>query len=152
MRKSVVTAVAIGASAALVGGMTLSTAEARTKKELNICWASDDPAPTVALPAVADGPSYRATDLTAGNCKAWDVRPGNYKFTVRNANAWLTEISTACNGLAGRETEELTIRVKRAGQEYRDYSFNTFLHGDIVTNVKKDRRTTIAAHLRCVAP
>ena len=127
MRKSMITAVAIGASTALVGGMALSTAEARTKKELNICWASDDPAPKVFLPAVADGPSYRASDLSAGNCKAWDVRPG-YLQVHRQGRQRLvpTPSVNACDTLRpGQRSQELTIRVKRAGQEYRDYTVAT---------------------------
>lgn len=145
MRKLVASGAVVAASAMVFSMVSIGSADARTKKELNICWASADS--SVALPVVADGPSYRTTRLAPGACKAWDVRPGAYKITVRDANAFLGEVASACDP---GDSPSLTIRVKRAGQEYRDYSIATFVNGNIVTNVKKDRRTTIAAHLRCL--
>lgn len=147
MGKFAKSAAAVVVSSGLVAGFTAMPAEAFTKKELKICWFNNTGDPVDAR-FVADGPSYRRVGLPSGLCKNWDVRPGQYKITLEDPEDFLADISAATCDPGFDET--FLIRVKRAGQQYRNYPFHTFVHGDIVTNVKKNRATTVAIQLKCV--
>ena len=140
-----------GAAVVLAGATTFSlmavgSADAFTKKELKICWANTSDAPGIDLLAVADGPSYRHNRLDSGECRSWDVKAGRYTLTVNNVNEFLQQISGACNS----GSPAVKIRIKRQGHARESWGLGAFLNGEIQTNVRENRSTSVAAHLRCV--
>ncbi len=148
MRKAAKMTLVGGVAAAVAStGLVAGSAEAFTQRELKVCWANTSATPGIDLLAVADGPSYRETSLDAGECVEWDVRPGRYDITVDDAAAFRDAVFAACPGPG---EPSLTIRVKRQGQGYRAYNLGALVNGKITTTVRKDRSTSIAAHLRCV--
>src|SRR5690349_8889427 len=92
MRKSAYSAAAVVSSVALlvVGAPTAS--QAFTQKELSVCYANSTPNTSQDIEFVADGPSYKTASFDAGDCTAWDVRPGQYKLTVEDVKELLNTL------------------------------------------------------------
>jgi len=181
MRKAARSALILGVSAALIAPVTMETAEARSKKELNLCWTSRPLISGLNLNITADGPSFRQRNFKSGECKAYDVRPGQYKMVVKNlddvaqalgdsgANQ-ITDGTEVCGALpAGMDFWErrLVAKVRRFNKTYTvnnshsiTDSFVIFFLGTggvqsveptFVTNVKKDRRTSVSYSVKCHA-
>lgn len=147
MRRGACAASAVVASVALLGpGIT--PAEARTAKELNICWVNEAPGGVLDLEVVADGPSYRTASLDDGDCLAWDVRPGQYKITVEDVGELRDAMNASCP--KKKEQPELTFTIKRQQDLYKSNFRELRTNGGLTTNVRKDRRTTVTAILTCV--
>ncbi len=122
-------------------------AQARTAKELNVCWVNRAPGSWLDLEIVADGPSFRTASLDAGDCIAWDVQPGQYKLTVEDVEEFRAAMAAAC----GRaRTPSLALNVKRQQDLYKA-GLREIRHGGLITHVRKDRRTTVTAILSCRA-
>jgi hypothetical protein len=148
MRRSIVSAVAVAGSLTLGAGVLATSSEAKTAKELNICWVNQTPNPILDLEVVADGPSYKTTTLDNGDCMAWDVRAGQYQFTVEDVQEFLTGIDVACPGDLSHSFFKVTI--KRMKESYKAFNPTAFANGSITTNVRKDRRTSVTAYLACI--
>lgn len=121
------------------------TADARTQKELNVCWVNGAPGEWLDLEVVVDGPSFRTASLDHGDCIAWDVAPGQYKLTVEDVEEFRAAMRAAC---AKPRIPSLKISVKRQQEVYRTGG-RELRNGGLVTNVRKDRRTTVLIELRC---
>lgn len=161
MRKSFYPAGAVVASVALLAVGAPTAAQADTQKELNVCWTNNATG-KMDLEAVADGPSYKTVSLDTGECQQWDVRPGQYKMAVDDTEDFLRGIQAECakygqthheDGGAGDPLvyPDLTIKIKRMGHSYKAYTLAALLHGEVTTNVKKDRRTLVSFVLNCSA-
>ncbi len=122
-----------------------TVAEARTQKELNVCWVNQAPGEWLDLEIVADGPSFKTASLDHGDCMAWDVRPGQYKLTVEDVEEFRAAMQAACG--RGR-TPALKITIKRQQDLYKA-GLRDIRNGGLITHVRKDRRTTVAAVLTC---
>ena len=146
MRRSIYAVAAVAGSFTLVAGVVAAPSSAYTQKELSVCWANSATSQVLDLEVVADGPSFKSFSMDDGECIAWDVRPGQYQFTVEDVDEFKAGMVAACPG----KTPSLQIRIKRAGDSYKAYNATSFLNGSITTNVKKDRRTGIAAELKCI--
>lgn len=147
MRRSIVSAVAVAGSLTLAAGVLAASSNAYTAKELNICWVNKAPGGVLDLEVVADGPSYKTASLDNGDCMAWDVRAGQYKFTVEDVDEFLKGIESAC---APNKKPLFRVTIKRMQDTYKASSPALFATGGITTNVKKDRRTSVTALLNCV--
>ena len=136
---------------AIVAGLSVGIpmpAQAMTQKELNICWVNDAPGGVQDLEVVADGPSFRTASLDNGDCMAWDVRAGQYKLTVEDVAEFLDAIRASCpkrKNLSPR----VTITVKRQGDLYKAYGPAVLKNGELTTNVRENRRTTVTVILAC---
>jgi hypothetical protein len=146
MRRVTRGAAVLVAGAATFSLVSVGSADAFTKKELKICWSNTSDAPGIDLLAVADGPSYRHNRLDSGECQSWDVQAGRYTLTVNNVNDFLNQISGACN----TGSPAVKIRVKRQGHARQVWDLGAFINGEVQTNVRNNRSTSVAAHLRCV--
>ncbi|MBA3745220.1 hypothetical protein [Sporichthya sp.] len=121
-------------------------AEARTLEELNVCWVNKAPGEWLDLEVVVDGPSFKTASLDNGDCMAWDVRPGQYKLTLEDLDEFQAAMQAAC----GRGLERrLTIFLKRQQDTYKT-DFRVLRDGGVLTNIRKDRRTTVTFVLKCV--
>lgn len=145
MRRRTYATVAVAGSLALGAGVLAAPSSAYTKKELNVCWANTAKG-VLDLEFVADGPSYKTFSLDHGDCSAWDVRPGQYKLTVEDVDEFVSGMAAEC----GVKSPSLKIRVKRMNDAYKAYPLAALLNGSITTNVKKDRRTSVLVHFKCV--
>ncbi|MBA3745221.1 hypothetical protein [Sporichthya sp.] len=158
MRKSAISAAAVLSSVALlsVGAPTVSQAATSfTQRELTVCWnnetpSADNPNFNMDLEAVADGPSYKSFSLDNGECVRWDVRPGQYKMTVEDMDEFLDDITDALDSCAADEDDRFQIRIKRMGDTYKAFNVAALLNGEVTTNVKKDRSTSISVNAYCV--
>jgi hypothetical protein len=137
----------IAVAASLLSIVAAPSAQARTPKELNVCWVNKAPGGVQDLEIVADGPSYRTASLDNGDCLAWDVRPGQYKITVEDIGEYIRAARASC----GKKRPSLTITVKRQQESYRVSGPVVFRNGGLTTEVRKDRRTSVTAMLTCVA-
>jgi hypothetical protein len=148
MRRSIVSAVAVAGSLTLGAGALAVSSEAKTAKELNICWNNQSANGAIDLEVVADGPSYKTASLDHGDCMAWDVRAGQYQFTVEDVQEFLDAINAdaACPGPL---TPDFRVTIKRMKDTYKAFNPVAFANGSITTNVKKDRRTSVTAYLGC---
>lgn len=148
MRNSARSAAAVAASVALLTVGAPTASQAYTEKELSICYVNKTPVPTLDLELVADGPSYKAASFDAGDCQAWDVRPGQYKVTFEDLDE-LYEASSAeyCQAdyYAG-----VQITIKRMHESYKVFNFSVVDNGAFSIDVKKDRRTSITFLVKCV--
>ena len=84
MRKSLYSAAVLAASTALVAGVTAVPAEARTFREMKVCWTAPDGSSGYPIKVVLDGPTSRQQNLASGVCKTWNVKPGAYKVIWAN--------------------------------------------------------------------
>src|SRR5689334_8884836 len=98
MRKLVGSAAVVVASATVFSMVSVGAADAFTKRELKSCWANTPGNPGLDLEPIADGPSFRSASLDAGECVAWDVRPGRYDITVDDASEFRDAVLAACPG------------------------------------------------------
>jgi len=133
------------ACAAVLMVVNATSAQAHTEKELNVCWVNQAPGEWLDLEIVADGPSFRTASLDSGECRAWNVRPGQYKLTVEDVEEFRDAMRAACG--RGR-APALTITVKRQQDVYKA-GFRDLRNGGLITHVRKDRRTTVTAVLTC---
>lgn len=147
MRKRAYSAAAVASSVALLTFGAPTASQAYTQKELNLCWSNASQTPSQDLEVVADGPSYKTFSLDTGSCMAWDVKPGQYKITLEDVDEFMQGFNASCPGPG---SPSLKITVKRQNTGYKAYPLAALLNGSITTNVKKDRRTTVSAYLRCV--
>ena len=146
MNSSLVPIVVV-ASVALLGLGVPTAAEARTAKELNICWVNKAPGGVLDLEVVVDGPSYKTASLDTGDCIAWDVRPGEYKITVEDVDELRDAVdATTC---PKKTDPQLKFTIKRQQELYKTNFRELRTNGGFTTNVRKDRRTTITGILTC---
>jgi hypothetical protein len=138
---------AITASIALLLGVA-PAADARTAKELNICWVNKAPDGVLDLEIVVDGPSYKTWSLDNGDCAAWDVRPGQYKITVEDVDQFRAAMKASCPDK--KKVPSLKFTIKRQQELYRTNFRELRNNGGFTTNVRKDRRTSVTAILTCV--
>lgn len=152
MRKSAISAAAVFSSVALlvVGAPTAS--QALTQNELQVCWVNDTVDKVQDLEAVLDGPSFKTVSLDAGDCQSWDVRPGQYKFTVEDLEEFQAAYGPSVTNCEGSQLGELFVTIKRMNDTYRAYNDAAFTNGEVTLNVKKDRFTGITVHLKCYDP
>ena len=122
-----------------------TAAQARTQKELNLCWVNKAVRDGLDLEVVADGPSFKTASLDDGDCIAWDVQPGQYKITVEDVDEFRSAMQAACG--RGR-TPSLGLTVKRQQDRYKS-GLREIRNGGLITNVRKDRRTTVTVALSC---
>jgi hypothetical protein len=145
MKKSAYSVAAVVTSVALLAAGAPAS-QAFTAKELSICWVNQTPNTVWDLEVVADGPAYRTATLDNGDCAAWDVRPGQYKFTFEDIEEFAASVEDACDELDAPAdyvyTPDLTIAIKRQGEAYRASNYATIANGGVRTDVKKDRRTS----------
>lgn len=139
---------ALAACLAFSSVVAAPNADARTRKELNVCWVNGAPGEWLDLEVVVDGPSFKTASLDHGDCVAWDVQPGQYKLTVEDVEEFRAAMRAAC---AKPRTPSLRISVKRQQEEYRTGG-RELRNGGLVTHVRKDRRTTVLIELRCARP
>lgn len=147
MRNFMRSLVLVVASLGLLGVGVPPAAEARTVEELNVCWVNKAPGEWLDLEVVVDGPSFKTASLDNKDCVAWDVRPGQYRLTVEDVGEFSTAMNAACGPKRDRR---LTIFLKRQQDTYKT-DFRALRTGGAVTNVRKDRRTTVTFVLTCVA-
>lgn len=154
MSKTAYSAAAVVASVAMLTVGTPTASQALTEKELSICWVNMTPNTVPDIEVVADGPSYKTASLDNGDCAAWDVRPGQYKFTFEDIEEFAASLQDACDELDAPAdfiyTPELTIAIKRQGEAYRAFNYAMIENGGVRTEVKKDRRTSVTVLLKCV--
>lgn len=154
MRKTICSATAMAGSAGLFVVGAPAASQAYTAKELSICWVNKVPGMVQDLEFVADGPSFKAASLDAGECVSWDVRPGRYKLTVEDVEEFLDAAQSGCEELPApietTNSPDLTIKIKRQGDAYKAWPEAAVLDGQVTTNVKKDRRTAVTVLLQCV--
>ena len=99
MRRSIISVVAVAGSLTLAAGGLAASSEAKTAKELNICWNNQSQNGALDLEVVADGPSYKTASLDNGDCMAWDVRrrpvPVHRRGRVRSSSPRSTPMRPA---------------------------------------------------------
>ena len=127
----------------------MPAAEARTAKELNICWVNQAPGEVLDLEVVVDGPSYKTASLDNGDCIAWDVRPGQYKITVEDVDELRDAMKASCPDEG--EAALAQVHDQAATGALQDELPGAPQQRGLVTNVRKDRRTTVTAILNCVS-
>lgn len=171
MRKTIRTAALIATSAALLTGVVDGTAQASTHRELNMCWSSRPALPNLGITVSADGPSFRQHHLDSGECRAFHVAPGQYKFVVNN----LADVQTALTQGDGTDVcgalpdgtnfwdRGVVAKVRRFNKTYRQVSSQTqFIffftptgvqaaEPTLITNVKANRRTSVSYSIYCHA-
>ncbi len=155
MRKSAISAAAVLSSVALlsVGAPTVSQAATSfTQKELTICYVNQTVDQLQDLEVVADGPSYKTASLDAGDCFRYDVRPGQYKMTVEDVEEFTDALPASFADCEGDDVGRFRIYIKRMNDSYKAFTVAALLNGQVTTNVKKNRSTTITAAIECYDP
>jgi hypothetical protein len=149
MRKRAYSAAAVVSSVALltVGAPTVS--QAYTQKELSICYVNQTVDQLQDLEIVADGPSYKSASLDAGECARFDVRPGQYKMTLEDVDEFVDALPASFNNCEGDDQGRFRIYIKRMNDTYRAFTLAALLNGEVTTNVKKNRSTTVTAAIEC---
>lgn len=161
MRKPLLAATAVAASAALTFGMPMA-AEARTAKELKLCWNSPAGATKqFPLRLVADGPASRSANLAPGTCKAFHVPRGEYKVVFPYNNQPLIDYAQADSfnydeicGAAPQGTEWDTARLLFTVKRGKSVTYDTQeanYPGYITTTVQKRHLTRVTVKLQCIA-
>lgn len=141
---------ALAASVLALTAFNTGAAEAKTKKELKACWASTVPGlQNLTVKFVADGPTYKSKTLHNGQCFEWDVKPGQYKISIANLSDFWDKVN-ADGDCPDLSSERLKARIKRSGDSAQDDTFEWGASTSTSTTVAKNRRTTVALHLRCV--
>ena len=147
--RAYVIAVLIASIGLLGAGVAVpAPAEARTAKELNVCWVNKAPGGVLDLEIVVDGPSYKTFSLDNGACVAWDVLPGQYKITVEDVDQLRDAMNASCPDK--KQDAQLKFTIKRQQELYRTNFRELRNNGGFTTNVRKDRRTSVTAILTCV--
>lgn len=147
MRKTAYSTAAVVVAVALLTLGAPTPSQAFTQKELSLCYQNTTPNPVLDLELVADGPSYKTASLDAGDCAAWDVRPGQYKITFE-------DFDDLGAGAAGQtqcpqENAELVITIKRMHEAYKVFVYSVVDNGAFSTDVKKNRLTSVTFLVRC---
>jgi hypothetical protein len=172
MRKSIYSAGAVVASVAMLAVGAPTASHAMTIDEANVCWLNGADG-TTDLEAVLDGTAAKFASLDSGDCKAWDVTPGQYKFTVEDVKEFLDAITAECahygriggghytdldgsGDASGPKNEwqtnpRVVVKIKRQGDFYKAWNLGALINGEITTNIKKDRRTSILVNYYCSA-
>lgn len=171
MRKSLYTAAVLAASTALLAGVTAVPAEARTGKEIKLCWLAPSNDPSNILKVVLDGPTSRSKPLANGECKSWKVKPGQYKVSVPGFEALFDKFYPSNNDgsedfFAARDAARAAIcgtppvgeswdymdtsaYVKRFKNDYYvSYNDANYEHY-FTTTVQKKRQTKINFRVHC---
>jgi hypothetical protein len=161
-------AVTVAVAAVLAGGIAAVPAQANTAKELKVCWASP-PGTNYGIKVVLDGPSSRSKWLANGDCKAWNVKPGEYKVIWANADEIVRRVYTqtattlderiartkaVCGPTPASFDSDYdyvsllpSANVKRFQNEYFTYEVGN--SGGLQTNVQGDRLTKINFRMKC---
>lgn len=149
MRKSAYSAAAVLSSVALltVGAPTMS--QAYTQKELSICYVNESVDKVQDIEIVADGPSYKTAALDAGDCARYDVQPGQYKMTLEDVEEFTDALPASINNCPGDDQGRFRIYIKRMNDTYKAFTLAALLNGQVTTNVKKNRSTTVTAAIEC---
>lgn len=149
MRKSAYSAAAVLSSVALltVGAPTMS--QAYTQKELSLCYANETVDKAQDLEIVADGPSFKTASLDAGNCARFDVQPGQYKVTLEDVGEFVESLQASFDNCKGDDQGRFRIYIKRMNDTYKAYNVAALINGQVTTNVKKNRSTTVLASIEC---
>lgn len=150
MRKSAYSAAAVVSSVALLTVGAPTVAHAYTQKELSICWVNETIDKVQDLELVADGPSYKTASLDAGECARFDVRPGQYKITLEDVEEFVDALRDSQQNCAAGEDPRFRIYIKRMNDTYKAFTTAALLNGQVTTNVKKNRSTTVTAALECI--
>lgn len=150
MRKSACSAAAVVSSVALLSVGAPTAAHAYTQKELSLCWVNETVDKVQDLELVADGPSYKTASLDAGECARFDVRPGQYKITVEDIEEFVDALQDSQTNCAAGADPRFRIYITRMSNTYKAFTTAALLNGHVITNVKKDRSTTVTAALECV--
>lgn len=152
MRARAMSAAAVAASLALVGGVAVTSADAATKRELKACWQAPTGA-TLPLTVTVTGPQFGQRTLANRTCKSWDVPSGTYTLKV-NANGIRTTFNASPQG---RET----VCGKSSFKNFRVYAVVTRLGttrtvmlsesgGNLSVPVRKNRLTKVDFRLQCL--
>ena len=149
MRKSAYSAAAVVSSVALLTVGAPTASQAYTQKELSLCYVNQTVNKTQDLEIVADGPSYKAASLDAGECARFDVRPGQYKITLEDVEEFMDALPASYNNCAGTDNGRFRIYIKRMNNTYKPFTAAALVSGQVTTNVKKNRSTTILAAIEC---
>jgi hypothetical protein len=96
MRARALSTAAAAASLTLLAGLTATSADAGTTRELKACWQAPT-ANTLPLTIKVSGPQHGERTLANGTCKAWDVPSGTYTLTA-NASAIRTLFNASPQG------------------------------------------------------
>jgi hypothetical protein len=82
MRLRALPTAAVAASLTLLAGLTATSADARTTRELKVCWQAPT-GNTLPLTIEVSGRQHGERALANGTCKAWDVPSGSYTLTAK---------------------------------------------------------------------
>ena len=166
MRKPIYAATVV-AAAILGGGIAAAPAQAETGKEMKVCWTS--PAGTnYGIKVVLDGPSSRSKWLANGDCKSWNVRPGEYKVIWANSDElfrsvyyyyndyssyeeYVSRVEAVCGPMPENHYANISpmAYVKRFRNDYVTYAYDGGNTGVVRTTVQKDRLTKVNFRMRC---
>jgi len=144
MRRTAYSAAAILGAVALLTVGTPTASQAFTKKELSLCYINTTLDTSFDWEWVADGPSFKKVSLDAGTCMAFDVQPGRYKITVESFDR---DVQSNCP--RGKQLGGALI-VKRGGDTYDASTTGFFRNGEVFTDVKKNRRTSVTLKAECL--
>lgn len=164
MRKPLYAAT-VAVAALLSGGIAAAPAQAQTGKEMKVCWASP-PGTNYGIKVVLDGPSSRSKWLANGDCKSWNVRPGEYKVVWANSDELVRrvynnntfnsdEYRAAVASVCGPIPENVYANVnpmayvKRFKHDYVTYAYDGGSTGVVRTTVQKDRQTKVNFRMGC---
>ena len=165
MRKPFYAATVV-AAAMLGGGVAAAPAQAYTDKEFKVCWTSP-PGTNYGIKVVLDGPSSRSKWLANGDCKSWNVRPGEYKVVWANSDElfrkvypyntaysyeqYVAAVRSICGAIPENHYANInpTAYVKRFKNDYVTYAYDGGSSGVVRTTVQKDRQTKINFRMRC---
>jgi Flp pilus assembly protein TadG len=153
MRARALSTAAVAASLTLVAGLTLTSAEASSFRELKACWKAPT-GNTLPLTVTVSGRQFGQRTLANGTCKAWDVPTGNYTLTA-NAAAIRTTFNASPQGRA-------TVCGKSSFHHFRVYAVVTRLGttrtvtlgdsgGSVGVHVRKNHLTKVNFRLHCTS-
>jgi hypothetical protein len=162
-RPLVAAAIAVASVAVTLGAPTV--AQANTSKEVKVCWTSPTGS-NYPIKVVLDGPTSRSKMLASGECKAWSVKPGEYKVVwtevddyyraIYNSNYdtyddYKTAVAAICGTLPaafdGVRNVDATAAVKRFKNAYVTSEVGN--DGTIRTTVQNNRQTKINFRMHC---
>jgi hypothetical protein len=138
MRARTSAAAAIAASVTLLAGLTATSADAYTVRELKACWKAPT-GNTLPLTVTVTGKQFGQRTLANGTCKAWDVPTGNYTLTA-NAAAIRTTFNASPQGRA-------TVCGKSSFHNFRVYAV-VFQSGTSRTVMLGRSGGSVSVHVR----
>ena len=151
MRSRAFSTAAVATSVVMLAGLTVTSADATTRRELKACWLAPTLSP-LPLTVTVRGPQFGQRTLDNGTCKAWDVPSGTYRLTA-NATAIRTTFNASPQGRA-------TVCGKSSYKNFRVFAVvtrgtrtSTVLlsesGGTVSVGVKQGRLTKVNFRLRC---